>query len=109
MKTLSDLRDALIVEEALDAPDGGGGFATTWQPIADHPIVFAAIDFGTGDEALSARQLQSRVPCEITLRYRADITPQHRLAEDGYIYEILAIAPDIATGYMVLTCRRRTV
>lgn len=107
MMRLSDLKYALTVEEPVETPDGGGGVATGWQALAGHPVVFAAIEYGAGTEEMAMRQLQSMLACDITLRYRADITPRHRLTDDAFIYEILSIAPDAAAGYMVLTCRRR--
>ena len=105
MTSPSDLLNLLVLEEAIDTPDGGGGFTTSWQPVATAPQVFAKIDFGSGGEELLQRQVTALTPCRITLRRRDEVTPQHRLRDDSYVYEILSVVAE--AGYMQLNCQRR--
>jgi SPP1 family predicted phage head-tail adaptor len=101
---ISDLKTRLTIQEPVRAPDGGGGFMTVWQNIAAEPEVFAQVVQTSGNEALRAQQITAQALYRITLRYRADITPAHRMTEGGSVYNIAALRdPDGAGEWLEIT------
>ncbi|TAL39638.1 MAG: head-tail adaptor protein [Alphaproteobacteria bacterium] len=101
---ISDLKHRLTIQEPVRTPDGGGGFTTVWQPIASEADVFASVIQISGSETLRDQQLIAGAAYRITLRYRADITASHRLAEGATVYNITALRdPDGAREWLEIT------
>lgn len=84
------LRDRLTMLTATTAADSQGGQVTTW---ADGDAIWANLRALSGKEALQYGALQSSVTARIALRYRSDLTVQHRLRRepDGPTYELTAV------------------
>jgi SPP1 family predicted phage head-tail adaptor len=87
MTGASDLRHRLVLEEAQRVSDGGGGFTEDWVTVA---TLWAAIEPGGGGEGVESGRLAGRVTHEITLRYRAGVTPAMRLRQGTRVFHILA-------------------
>lgn len=87
MTRVSDLRHRVVLEEAQRVSDGAGGFTETWVAVA---TVFAALRPVGGSEAVEAGRLAGRVSHEVTLRYRAGVTPAMRFRQGARVFHILA-------------------
>jgi SPP1 family predicted phage head-tail adaptor len=84
------LRDRCTVLTATTSSDGKGGQTTAWVA---GDAVWAQVRSLTGREAMQLGALQSTVTGRITVRYRSDLTVQHRLRRepDGPTYELTAV------------------
>ena len=89
--TIGDLRDRVTLLSAVTTKDGKGGEVTTWPDGGD--TCWAQVRALSGREALQFGALQSTVQVRITLRYRSDLTVQHRLRREptGPTYELTAV------------------
>ena len=88
---IGDLKHRLTLQEPVRVADGAGGFTETWQAVAGTPDVYAAVVPLSGAEQLRFHQLASSVTHKITMRYRSDVTPKHRLFSAGAVYDIFAV------------------
>jgi SPP1 family predicted phage head-tail adaptor len=86
------LRDRVALLAATTTSDGQGGHTTTW-PTLGYAEARAQVRALSGREALQFGALQSTGTTRITLRYRPDLTVQHRLRRepDGPTYELTAV------------------
>lgn len=60
----------------------------TWADLAE---VFAQYLTGGGNERFSSAQVYAETQGRFRIRWRADITPQHRIVFDGKEWDILAV------------------
>jgi len=86
--TASRLRHRLTLQQEIQTADGAGGYARSWQNIAD---LWAEINPISGKEIAFAGQLQTQISHKITIRYRAGITAGMRLLYDARAFNIRAI------------------
>ena len=93
--SIGEYSKPLRVQEAVETPDGGGGFTMGWQDIADAQI-FAKIETEPQAETTLARGLRRPITCRITLPYRGDINPMQRLVDDSYAYHIMSLREEDA-------------
>jgi SPP1 family predicted phage head-tail adaptor len=70
------------------APDGSGGYTTTWTKSRD---LWCQIRPLSGVQRLEAMRRQSSVTHEIYARYAADIAPTMRIVHGGVAYNIEAV------------------
>lgn len=56
--------------------DGGGGSDALWSDVRS---VAASVRPGVGREFLQAKQEQPEITHQVTIRYRADVTPKYRI------------------------------
>lgn len=84
------LRDRVTMLSATTTADGSGGQTTTWL---DGDPLWAQVRALSGREALQYGALQSSVSVRIGVRYRSDLTIQHRLRREpgGPTYELTAV------------------
>ena len=105
------LTRALVLESPDTAPDGAGGFITTWEPLGTH---WAEIRAGTGRERLATLGPLAEVPLRITLRAAPHGNdrrprPDQRFREGARVFRILAVAEADAQGrYLICTAREET-
>lgn len=71
-----DLRERVVIQEAVESPDGGGGAALTWRDIA---TVWAEIIPLSGREQIEAGGLVGVSAYRVNIRRRVDVTSAHRL------------------------------
>ena len=69
------LRHRLEVQEATEVQDAHGQATKTWVKVKSRKVEIKPL---AGAELFNAQQVQARVSHEITLRYYADLTPEHR-------------------------------
>nr|WP_211234143.1 phage head closure protein [Desulfocurvus vexinensis] len=81
--------------------DGMGGWEETW---ADLATVWARVEALKGEEYFAAAQMQNSVSHRVTMRYRADLTPTHRLVFEGRTLDIEAVLPDERKSRLVIMC-----
>ena|ERR1700761_5895825 len=72
-------------------PDGGGGFAQSWEAFASAWIVLEPL--GATDK-VGADHLESRVRHRITLRRRDDLAAGQRLQVDSRLFRVHALLDD---------------
>jgi SPP1 family predicted phage head-tail adaptor len=96
----SELRHRLTLEEPSRVSDGGGGFAETWQEVAE---LWADVRPASGFERVEADRLSGTVSHEIALRYRPGVTPAMRFREGTRLFQILAVI-DVAERKRWLKC-----
>ena len=59
-----------------------------------------------GREFVAAQKLYAETTIVFRIRYRADVTPVHRVVESGHVYGILAVEDEgLQHESLLLTCR----
>jgi len=101
------LRRAAILEAETQAPDGAGGFAKSWLPLATHRV---AILPSSGAEAFEGDRQTSRVTHRIRLRATAALRPRadHRFTVGNRIFDIRAVFDEGGRGrFLTCLCEER--
>jgi len=81
--------DRLISIQALTtSQDEYGGVTETWTELAQ---VWARWLPGAGSERFAAGSVHAETQGRFHIRWRADVTPQHRVAWDNKSWEILDV------------------
>ncbi len=86
--TASKLRHRLTLQEEVMTPDGAGGYVRTWNDVVQ---LWAEVISVGGRERFFSGKIQSEGTHRVLLRYRNDITTQHRLVFESRIFNIRAI------------------
>ncbi len=76
MAYIGQLKERVTIQQKTTAPDGQGGRVTTWGTLA---TVWAAVVPMTTAERIQAAAIGALLTYRVTLRYRAEVTPQMRL------------------------------
>lgn len=96
------LRHRVDVQAISRVPDGAGGQAKTWTSFATS--VACEIIPLTGGEAFRHGMASNTQMYRVTMHYRSDITPAHRLAWDGVFLNIRTIGdPENRRRNLVMT------
>lgn len=82
------LRHRVELQKPVSQRDPQGGPIVTWQKVAD---VWAEIQPIRGAEFVQAQQLEATMTHKIMLRYRNDVTVQHRLLYQERAFNIVAV------------------
>lgn len=95
----------LVLEEALNLPDGAGGFHQTWVPLG---TLWARIRPATGNERGAETATLSTAPYRIIVRAApvgaaSRPRPEQRFREGPRLFRILAVS-DNDDGGRTLTC-----
>jgi len=98
------LRHRIAIEELKETRSDYGEVVREWVPVAN---VWAQVVPQSGKEFVAAQAIQAQVDTRITIRYRDDITPKHRVVYRSHIYDIRAVLPDDDSGleHMTLMCQ----
>ena len=108
MSRASHLTRALVLESPVAAPDGAGGFTTTWVAQGTH---WAEIRAGAGRERLAALGPAGEVTLRILVRAAPHGSgrrprPDQRFREGARVFVILAVAEaDVQGRYLICTAR----
>jgi SPP1 family predicted phage head-tail adaptor len=94
-------RHRVTIQGFTSVSDGMGGWEQTW---ADLATVWARVEALKGEEYFAAAQMQNSVSHRVTMRYRADLTPTHRLVFEGRTLDIEAVLPDERKSRLVIMC-----
>jgi len=96
--TVSRLRHRLTLQQEVETPDGAGGYARSWQDVADLwgeiiPLTGSGASAkGSGKEALFAGQIQASISHRILLRYRPGVSAAMRLVFEKRAFNIRSVA-----------------
>lgn len=98
----SRLRGKVTIQSATRSPDGKGGQVKSWLNMAvDLPAEVIAL---RGQEAVAHNLLSSNQLWKVTIRYRGDVTTDHRLLIAGAPMNIRSCAdPDGRRCELVMT------
>ncbi len=102
----SALRRRVAIEAPADAPDGAGGVARGFAPLA---TVFACVEPLSAAEARQGAALGLKSLWRVTIRARGDLTGGHRASWNGRIFDVLSVRPLDAEGrFEELLCEEIT-
>ena len=99
---IGELNQRAALQAKTLTPDGGGGFAESWQSFASVWVAVAPIG---GNDAVGADALQSRVRHRILLRRRSDLAAGQRVVVGARRFKVQGVldqGPQSAT--MTLLC-----
>ena len=108
MKSIPHLNRALVLEEAVNGPDGAGGFVTTWHALG---TLWAEMVAGSGRDPGGEEVILTSTPWRITIRaapYGSTMRPRpgQRLREGARLFDVTAVAErDVAGRYLLCFCR----
>ena len=88
---------------ASPAIDADGEPSGSWTTL---DAVWAEILPLKGTEKMQGQQELAQADYKIYIRYRADVTPVHRISYAGNIYDILTVLPIGRNKGLELQCRR---
>lgn len=101
------MRHRVLIEAAQRTPDGAGGAATSWTPVAS---VWAELRDGGGREDAPAGRLEGRRTVTARIRWRDGIVPAMRLRAGGRILGIrAALDEDGRRRFLTLLCEEDTL
>ncbi len=99
------MRTRIAIEQPVDAPDGAGGFTTTWTTFTS---AWASVEFVTprkGGEEQFADATRATAYAKITMPWQAGILEKMRvnIAAQGLILNIRNLVdPDLRHRYLVI-------
>lgn len=94
-----DLRRRIQIQQAIDTPNGSGGYTRAWQVLSGCTSVPARITYPPpakkGDEVITQEQTRSAVFATITIRFRPsqNISAAMRIAYGSRTFEIRTVLP----------------
>ena len=95
-----DKRIAIEARSALK--DAIGQPVITWAIVS---YAWANILYPSGLSAIRAGAEVAEIKVSIRMRYREDITEAHRIRHGAALYEVEALLPNKAKGYIDLLCK----
>lgn len=107
MQTIPRLRRRARLEAETDLPDGAGGFAKGWTPLAEHRVALLP---ASGTESYEGSQQASRVTHRILLRATPALRPRadHRFAIGERLFDIRAVFDRDGRGrFLTCLCEER--
>lgn len=81
-------RQRVTLEAKVLTPDGGGGYAESWEAYAD---VWGELTPISGREPVEAGRPEARATHRLTIRRHADVSANHRARLATRIFAITAI------------------
>lgn len=103
---IAALRDRLTLEQPVRTPDGGGGAAVAWEPVAE---LWAYVSPVSGDERLAHDRIAGRLTHAVWLRRRPGLVPAMRLRQGTRIYEIVAVLDTPHRTHLKCLCEERSL
>lgn len=92
MRNKGRLRQRVTILRNVEADNGQGGYASTWEPVA---TVWAEVVGLTGREVVMERTLQGITTYRIRIPWRADLKQSDQLRYGEHVLNIRSIAdPD---------------
>jgi SPP1 family predicted phage head-tail adaptor len=95
MTAPGELRDRLVLEQAVETPDGAGGVSRTYAAVA---TLWAALVPVAARGEVDADSLAADVTHRVVLRFRSDVTTRHRLRAGARIFRIVALRDQDGRG-----------
>jgi len=102
LSLIGELRHHVTLEAPVDAPDGAGGFARSFTPIAN---LWARIAPSGAREDFVEQRAEQATTHIVTIRWRDDVTKDMRFVHRGRKLRIQsAIDPDERRRFLVCQC-----
>lgn len=96
------LRHRVALQSATETTSAMGQVERVWSTYA---TVYAAVQPKGGSEVESEDETRAERTWQVTIRYRDDVLPRHRLTWDGKTLDIAAVLPDSTNArHLVLDC-----
>lgn len=105
------LRDRVLVQSRTDVKDSAGGFSPVWRDVDKEWVDAQPMIGGGGSELVVGDVLIAVTMYRVTMRFRTDITVQHRLLlidppNADLPLNILSINdPDGKKNHLILVCQ----
>ncbi len=98
-----ELRERITIQAPTAVQNSYGEETITWSDVA---TVWASVEFLAGQERYqrAVDQAVSTATYRITMRYRDDVTEEHRIQWRGRYLGILSVHPDYAGGITQCLC-----
>ncbi len=91
------------LQSATSSQDATGQPIRTW---ATYATVWAAVEPLKGRELMYARQAGYEAEVRVTIWYRSDLDPKHRVVVNGTAYEITSVIdPEMGHVTLELMCK----
>lgn len=101
---VGDLDRRITIQAKTVERDDYGATKETWS---DAATVWAQYLPGGGDERFAAAQVYAETQARFRIRWRDDVTTQHRVLFDGKLWDILAIDEMGRRGGLEIKARAR--
>lgn len=95
------MRHRLSFRTFTESQGSDGSLARTWTTEAEQwgEVLFTVV--GSAEE-FEAEQVVHRMAATVTVRYRNDIRPKHRILYEGLEYDIISVLPDPKQSFLVI-------
>ena len=98
-------RAVITIQYRTTSIDTHGGQSVAWATLA---TVRGKVESLAGNEAFNADQPTAQRASMVTIWYRSDVTPRHRLTVESRTLEIVSVSdPDGGKRLLQLTCVER--
>ncbi len=96
------LRHRVTLEAPIDTPDGAGGFARSFAPVAD---LWARVAPGGAREDFIEQRAEKATNHSVTIRWREDVAKDMRFVHRGRKLRIQSVVdPDERRRFLVCQC-----
>lgn len=96
------LRHRVTLEAPIDTPDGAGGFARSFAPVAD---LWARVAPGGAREDFIEQRAEQATNHSVTIRWREDVAKDMRFVHRGRKLRIQSVVdPDERRRFLVCQC-----
>ena len=93
------------LERRHEETDDSGQSVVRWLPLAE---VWARVEPLGGREGFGQQQFVATGDVRFTIRWRADVTPLHRVVHDGQEFDVVSVAEDGRREAILVVARGRT-
>lgn len=93
------------LERRHEQVDDSGQAVQVWLPLAE---VWARVEPLGGREGFGQQQFVATGDLRVTIRWRGDVTPLHRVVHEGRPYDVVSVAEDGRREAILLVVRGRT-
>jgi SPP1 family predicted phage head-tail adaptor len=95
----------VTLERRVEVVDPSGEVVVSWVPLA---TVWARVEPLGGRENFGAQQFVATGDLRFTVRWRADVTPLHRVVYAGVPYDVVSVAEEGRREALLIVGRGRT-
>jgi SPP1 family predicted phage head-tail adaptor len=93
------------LERRVEETDDSGQSRERWLPLAE---CWARVEPLGGREGFGQQQWVATGDVRFTIRWRADVTPLHRVVFDGQLFDLMTVAEDGRREGLLIVGRART-
>jgi SPP1 family predicted phage head-tail adaptor len=96
------LRERVDIQAVSETKDAMGSPVQAWSTVAQ---VWADVAPMSTSEQWRRQQMQSAAGFKVTVRYRADLTPQHRIVLRNRVFQVRGMTnPDQRKRFLEIAC-----